>query len=289
MKPSILLAVAALAVAQPTVSPPDRFFDSAGVRLRYVEQGEGPAVVLMHGYTGTVERHWLGNGVFAALARDHRVIAFDLRGHGKSGKPHEPAAYGEVMAGDVVRLLDHLAIRRAHVVGYSLGAIVAGRLATLHPDRLISVAYVAQVPMRTITPEFARFARESIEELEGDIPFRSLVVALQPPGATPPADAEIRALVAPLAAANDVKALAALWRGYGSLLAPDAALRASGVPTMVLIGGQDQVAAQVPALVQEHPTIRALVVAGAEHGGERGVMRRPEFMAALREFLAGAR
>ena len=58
----------------------------------------------MHGYTGTLDRHFIANGVFADLAKDHRVIAFDLRGHGKSGKPHDAAAYGEVMASDVVRL-----------------------------------------------------------------------------------------------------------------------------------------------------------------------------------------
>jgi hypothetical protein len=55
---------------------------------------------------------------------------------------------------------------------------------------------------------------------------------------------------------------------------------------MVLIGSEDQSAAGVPALVRAHPHIRTLVVQGAQHGGEQGVMRRPEFMRALREFLA---
>ena len=104
-------------------APPDQFFDSNGVRIRYVEQGQGPAIVLMHGYTGTLDRHFVANGVFANLAKDYRVIAIDLRGHGKSGKPHDPKAYGEEMARDVVRLLDHLKIPRAHVLGYSLGAM----------------------------------------------------------------------------------------------------------------------------------------------------------------------
>ena len=94
----------------PAVVPPDQFFDFNGVRIRYVEQGQGPAIVLMHGMTGTLDRHFLANGVFANLAQDHRVIAIDLRGHGKSGKPYDPRAYGEEMARDVVRLLDHLKI-----------------------------------------------------------------------------------------------------------------------------------------------------------------------------------
>ena len=172
----------------------------------------------MHGYTGTLDRHWINNGIFANLAKDYRVIAFDLRRHGKSGKPYQPSAYGEPMASDVVRLLDHLKIQRAYVIGYSLGAMIAGRLATVHPERLISVAYVAQMPLRSISPDFEKFADQSVKELEGDIPFRSLATALQPPGSKPLSDDEIKKMVAPLAAANDVKALAALWRANRTLL-----------------------------------------------------------------------
>ena len=116
MRTLVFLLVLANGAAQPTAAPSDRFFDSNGVRIRYVEQGTGPPVVLMHGYTGTLDRHFLANGLFANLATHHRVIAIDLRGHGKSDKPHDPAAYGEVMAEDVVRLLDHLKIPRAHVI-----------------------------------------------------------------------------------------------------------------------------------------------------------------------------
>lgn len=285
----LVLLRSAPAFTQAGLAPPDQFFDSNGVRLRYIEQGTGPAIVLMHGYTGTLDRHFLANGVFAELAKDHRVVAFDLRGHGKSGKPHDGNAYGEVMAGDVVRLLDHLKIARAHVIGYSLGAMIAGRLATLSPERLMSVVYVAQVPLRDLTSELASFAEESVQELESDLPFRSLALALQPPGSTPPTDDELRKMVAPLVAANDVKALAALWRGYRTLLAPDNALAAARVPMMVLIGSEDQSASAVPALVKAHPSIRAVIVPGAQHGGPQGVMRHPQFMSTLRGFLAAAR
>ena len=91
-------------------------------------------------------------------------------------------------------------------------------------------------------------------------------------------------MVAPLAAANDVKALAALWRGYRTLLTPDAALAAVRVPMIVIVGSEDGNVSNVPALAKAHPQIRTLVVQGAQHGGEQGVMRRPEFMAALRSF-----
>ncbi len=274
--------------AQPPAAPPDQFFESSGVRIRYVEQGQGPAIVLMHGYTGTLDRHFIANGVFANLAKDYRVIAMDLRGHGKSGKPHEPSAYGEEFARDVVRLLDHLKIQRAHVLGYSLGAFIAGRVATLHPERLIGVIYVAGLPLRDLS-FMEPFAQDAVKELESGLPFKSLVMALQPPGSKPPSDDEIRKAVAPLVAANDVKAFAALWRGYKTLAVTDAQLAAVRVPSIVITGSEDINAAGVPELNKLHPQIRTVVVEGAQHGGPEGVMRRREFMTTLREFLAGAR
>jgi pimeloyl-ACP methyl ester carboxylesterase len=174
-------------------------------------------------------------------------------------------------------------------MGYSLGGMIAGRLVTLNPERLISVVYSAQVPLREGADYVDRFAGDSIKELESDLPFKSLAVALQPPGAKPLADDEIRKMVAPLVAANDVKAFAALWRGYRTLVTPDKELAAVRVPSLVLVGSEDTSAAGVPELNKAHPQIRTLIVPGATHGGEQGVMRRPEFMTALREFLAGAR
>lgn len=125
------LIVASLTSAQ---VPQDKWFDSNGVRLRYVEQGTGEPILLIHGYTQNIETNWLDTGVFQNLAKDHRVIAFDLRGHGKSGKPHDPTAYGQAFVQDAVRLLDHLGIRRVHMVGYSMGAIITAKLLTTNAD-----------------------------------------------------------------------------------------------------------------------------------------------------------
>jgi pimeloyl-ACP methyl ester carboxylesterase len=283
-----VLAATSVAIAQPT-APPDRVFDSNGVQIRYVQQGAGAPVVMLHGYTGTLDRHFVSNGVFAAVAREHRAIAMDLRGHGKSGKPHDAKAYGDELAQDVVRLLDHLKIQRAHVVGYSLGAIIAGRLVTIHPERLLSAAFVAGHPRRELTAADRKFIEESIGEMESDLPFRSLAVAIQPTGAPMPTDAELRKLVAPLAAANDVKALAAMWRGGAFLLTSDAALTSARFPMIEIIGTRDPAVSEVEPLRRAHPQIKTLVLEGATHGGEQGVLRRSETIAALRELWSRGR
>ena len=280
-----LLMPAGLTAQQPPVAPPDNFFDSHGVRIRYVEQGQGAPVVLIHGYTGTLDRHFISPGVFAEVAKDHRAIAIDCRGHGKSGKPHEPAAYGAVMAQDVVGLLDHLKIARAHIVGFSMGAIITGHLLTTHPDRFITATLVAHHPVHQWTAADATEAEASARELEGDVPFKSLFVALTPPGKPLPSDDVIRKTVQPLVAANDLKALAAYHRGRQGLVVRDDALAQVRVPTLAIVGSADPSVDQMRALPKIMPAAKVVVVEGAEHGGERGIMRRPEFLSALRSFF----
>lgn len=282
------MAAVSLAAGQ-TTAPPDRFFDSNGVQIRYVDDGAGPPVVMLHGYTGTLDRHFIANGVFAAIAKDHRAIAMDLRAHGKSGKPHDPKAYGDELAKDVVRLLDHLKIQRAHIVGYSLGAMIAGRLVTINPDRLSSVAFIGAHPRRELKADDQKFIEDSLSEMESDLPFRSLAVAIQPTGTPLPSDDELRKMVAPLIAANDVKAFAAMWRGGAFLLTTDAALKAAKFPMIEIIGTLDPGVSEVEPLKKAHPQIKTLVLEGATHGGEQGVLRRPETMTALRELWSGAR
>src|SRR5215211_8057360 len=71
----------------------DQYFDARGVRLRYTDHGAGDPVVLVHGFSNRLEL-WTTAGLAQELTRDHRVITFDLRGHGRSAKPHDPARYG---------------------------------------------------------------------------------------------------------------------------------------------------------------------------------------------------
>lgn len=131
----------------PPEPPKDRFFSSNGVDIRYIEGASGAdPVILLHDAGSSIEEQWIETKIMPTLVQQEifRVIAMDLRGHGKSGK----AKLDVEAARDVVRLMDHLKIQRAHIVGYGLGANIAIYLAVAHPDRLITMVLAggARVP-----------------------------------------------------------------------------------------------------------------------------------------------
>src|SRR6266545_4770733 len=116
------------------------YFDSAGVRLHYIVEGKGEPVVLIHGYGGSIDAGWTDAGIVKGLSDRYQVIAFDMRGHGRSDKPRTPEAYGLPMVEDVIRLMDRLKIERAHIVGYSMGGRIAITLLADHPERVRTAA-----------------------------------------------------------------------------------------------------------------------------------------------------
>src|SRR5215469_9366583 len=93
------------------------------VEIAFVDEGEGEPIVLVHGFASNKEVNWVTPGWMTTLTRaGRRVIAIDNRGHGESTKFYEPAAYhSATMAEDVRALLDHLALARADIMGYSMG------------------------------------------------------------------------------------------------------------------------------------------------------------------------
>jgi pimeloyl-ACP methyl ester carboxylesterase len=114
-------------------------FKFRGVKIVYATRGKGEPVVLIHGWLGSAGLNWELPGISAALAKDFHIIEMDVRGHGLSDKPKKAELYGEELVEDVNRLLDHLRIKKAHIVGYSMGGIIAGKFAVKHPDRVRSV------------------------------------------------------------------------------------------------------------------------------------------------------
>ena len=114
-------------------------FMSGNVKIHYVVRGKGEPVILIHGLASSTRLNWELPGVIAELEKHYQVVALDNRGHGLSDKPQAEGRYGVEMVEDVVRLMDRLHISKAHVVGYSLGGMIAMKLAVLHPERVTSM------------------------------------------------------------------------------------------------------------------------------------------------------
>ncbi len=128
------------ALAADDTAPQFSSFNSAGVKIAYVQAGNGPPVILVHGLYSSATINWIAPGTFSLLAKHYHVIAPDLRGHGWSDKPADAASYGQPMVEDLARLMDHLKIQKAHIVGYSMGGIIVMKFMIDHPDRVLSGA-----------------------------------------------------------------------------------------------------------------------------------------------------
>jgi pimeloyl-ACP methyl ester carboxylesterase len=138
---STLIILASLSSHVPlsnAAQPASQFLDCHGLKIHYVVEGTGEPVILIHALYSSANINWQLTGVFGELAKDHRIIAFDLPGHGRSDKPDQEAAYGLAIIDDIVMLLDHLKVKKVHVVGYSIGGMIAVKFMALHPERVKS-------------------------------------------------------------------------------------------------------------------------------------------------------
>lgn len=119
---------------------------NGATRIHYEVAGEGPALVLHHGLSDSLES-WRDYGYVAALRHAFRLILIDARGHGRSDKPHDLAAYSLALrTADVLAVLDDLGIARAHYLGYSLGGWVGFGLAGAAPERIASLMLLGAHP-----------------------------------------------------------------------------------------------------------------------------------------------
>lgn len=261
----------------------DRFFDSNGVAIRYVEKGQGTPVILVHGYQGSAERAWISRGsAYAALTAKYRVIAIDCRGHGKSGKPHDPKQYGPEMALDIVRLMDHLHIPKAHIVGYSMGAHITAKLLTMHPERFLTATLGGAPGRLGWTAEDDKRAEIEASEMEQGI-NRSMSLRLTPKGAPPPTEAEMKARFERVMVGQDRLALAAVRRSNRDQAVTLEQMAAVRVPVLGIVGSRDPYAEGFQRLKAAFPKLQLVVIEGANHGT---TPETSEFRDALLTFLA---
>jgi pimeloyl-ACP methyl ester carboxylesterase len=258
-------AVARLAEA------PDKRFTRADVTIRYREVGQGPAVVLLHGYSGSLAA-WIG---FAdLLSSSHRVIAADMRGFGESSKFAEAARFGEPMADDVVHLLDHLKVERAHLVGHSMGALIAANVVARYPTRVSSAALVSG-PFYGDRATFVREAAPWIKDLESGQGLANFLAWL-----LPNMDQKTAAMASAQAMkGNDLASLIAVLRALPDLVVAPA--RALAVPTLITVGTGDPLH-PLSVKLAAGSKARLLEIQGADH---INILRNPEMQKALRELL----
>ena len=277
---AVLSVVAATAAYMLLHRVEGSYFVSDGIRLHYTEEGEGPPVILLHGFAVNADLNWRLSGISPRLAKEFHVVALDLRGHGLSDKPRTAAAYGMQLVEDVLRLMDLLDIERAHVVGYSSGGFVALKLATTHPERLLSVAVLGA---GWENPEASHFLGE----------LDRFAAALQSGKAVGPiaqAFGEdrrpslvhrtwVKLMTGYLA---DKDAMVALIGSLTELAVSEAHLRSIQVPICGIVGGEDILRPGAEAMVGRVPKYDLTVIAGADHVR---APTRPEFQETLVAFL----
>lgn len=243
---------------------PGDYFDSNGVSIYFTDEGTGIPVILVHGFAVHADFNWRRVGIVDALAREFRVITFDLRGHGLSGKPHDPDAYGIEMVEDIVRLMDHLKIDKAHVVGYSLGGFLTLKLATMHPERLLSAAPLAGGWEKREESTFLARVPELIANLEAGL-------GVKPPsgmfGGDRPRTGFIHTWSIKLITRllNDGQALGAMLRNVEELMVTEQALRETHLPILSIAGTNDPLRIGVENLRDVLPDGKIVLIDGATH------------------------
>jgi pimeloyl-ACP methyl ester carboxylesterase len=245
-------------------------FQHGPIEIAFLDEGEGEPIVLVHGFASTKEVNWVHPGWVATLTRaGRRAIALDNRGHGQSTKLYQPADYHTTrMAEDVCALLDHLAIQKADVMGYSMGARITAFLALTHSDRVRSVI-------------LGGLGGKLVDGV--GLP-ESIAAALEAPSLDDVRDSTGR-MFRTFAdqTKSDRKALAACIRGSRQTLTPGEVARI-GVPVLIAVGTKDDVAGSAQALAALIPGARALDIPNRDHMLAVG---DKVFKAAALEFLAG--
>ena len=230
-------------------------FQSDGLSIAYLDTPAagppGEPVLLIHGFASSSRVNWLDTSWVSTLTKaGYRVIAIDNRGHGDSDKPHDSEPYcAPLMAEDARRLLDHLRIARAHVMGYSMGARITAFLALAHPDRV----------------QTAIFGGLGINMIRGVGGARPIAAALLAASIEDVTNATARTFRAFAEQTNsDLKALAACILASREKISAEAIATLS-LPILVAVGSEDVIGGPAAELAALIPGADAFVIEGRDH------------------------
>jgi pimeloyl-ACP methyl ester carboxylesterase len=231
------------------------YFRSGGFRIAYDDVGSGAPILLLHGFSTSRRLNWKLPGWYDVLnAAGYRVIAFDARGHGQSEKPSDVEAYRpEGIAGDAIRLMDHLGLRKACVFGYSMGGRNAAWLLAKHAGRFDAVI-IGGTGLNLLAPgEARRWAARGYALTADNEKAESLAI----PALVPLYHRATRR-------GGRMGAFAACLLGaFPNLSAADfARVR---VPVLVACGAKDTLAGSPVPLAASIPGAKAVVLPGRTH------------------------
>ena len=248
------------------------YVNNRGVHIYYEVEGEGPPLVMVHWASGST-MDWRLFGYVDALKDDYRLILIDMRGHGKSDKPHDPAAYdAATQVSDIAAVLDELGIDETNYFGYSLGARLGWALAKYAPERLQSIIIGGHIPFVWDDSEWA--ANMLAAGTEGWA--NGLVSFAEGLGVGHP---ELYAAYA----ANDLEAVAMASKGLNSEdLAGD--LPGTKMPILLLAGTNDEFYPEMELAAKELPNATMASMPELDHG--QGFMLDRSGAAMITEFLA---
>jgi pimeloyl-ACP methyl ester carboxylesterase len=226
-------------------------FKSDGVDIAYIDEGAGDPVLLIHGFASNVRVNWQETSwVRTLVSTGRRVVAYDNRGHGESQKLYGLEDYGApLMAEDARRLLDHLGIARADVMGYSMGARISAFLTMAHPERVRSVV-------------FGGLGINMVRGVAGTGPVAKALEAASIDEVTNPAARTFRAFAEQTR--SDLKALAACIRSARAPITAEALSRIA-CPVLVAVGTDDVVGGSAADLAAVIPGAKVLDITGRDH------------------------
>jgi pimeloyl-ACP methyl ester carboxylesterase len=244
-----------------------------GLRIAYDRVGEGPPVVLVHGFGSSRVQNWRSTGWYGSLTEaGYSALAIDCRGHGESDKPHDPLLYHhDRMAEDVVNVMDSAGIASAPYIGYSMGGLIGLRFSALFSDRL------PRLVLGGVGENYLTGPRVSDPERRTMI--ADAILAEDKDSITDPRARMFREFADQ--PGKDRLALAACMRAMSPPL-PRAILQTFGLPILVVCGDQDTVAGASGPLAAIFPHGSAAIVPGRDHMSAVGA--RPTRQAAI-DFL----
>ena len=226
-------------------------FDSDGVEIAFIDEGSGDPILLIHGFASNVNINWVDTGWVKALTgAGRRVVAIDNRGHGASEKHNNPEAYpSPTMAEDARRLLAHLGILRADVMGYSMGARITAFLAMAHPELVRSAI-------------FAGLGANMVRGVGGSGPIAKALEAPTIDDVTNETARTFRAFAE--STGGDLLALAACIRASRDKITAEE-LGTLKLPVLVAVGSNDVIGGSATDLAALIPGAEALVIEGRDH------------------------